>query len=205
MIVLINGGGPLSRYGVTSLVGRLVSPRSGNAVQPGELWAADNDAFKAWDEDRFVAMLNRRDRTPRCLFVAAPDVVCDPRATLERFDDWRWEIVGRGLPIALVGQDGAEAMDLPWDAFDVLFLGGSTGWKLSNAVADLATEAHRRGRWVHMGRVNSNRRMRIAREFEIDSIDGKGWGAFSVAYRKKHFPVLRSLTEQGRLFAEVPP
>ena len=199
MIVLVNGGGDLARFGSTNLVGRLVSPRSGNAIQPGERWAGDNDAFKAWDEGRFLAMLNRLDGTPGCLFVAVPDVVGDARATLDRFDDWRWEVAGRGFPVALVGQDGAEAIDLPWNECDAFFIGGSTNWKLSAAAGDLADEARRRGKWVHMGRVNTNRRMRIAREFHVDSLDGSGWSTFPGHYRDRHFPILRQLTEQGRL------
>jgi hypothetical protein len=42
---------------------------------------------------------------------------------------------------------------VPWDAFDVLFLGGTTDWKLGPAAADLTAEARRRGLVVHMGRV----------------------------------------------------
>jgi len=182
VIVLINGGPALDRFGPTDLVARLISPRSGNKIRPGERWAADNDAFLAWDEGRFLKMLNRVDAKKGCLFVAAPDVVGDARATLARFWDWRYEIVGRGLPIALVGQDGAEGMEWPWDAFDAWFIGGSTGWKLSAAAECLAREASSRGKWVHMGRVNSRRRLRHAAEIGCDSIDGTGWSRFPDKY-----------------------
>jgi hypothetical protein len=182
VIVLINGGPALDRFGSAGLLGRLISPRSGNAIRPGERWAADNDAFLAWDEARFVKMLNRIDGKPGCLFVAAPDVVADARATLSRFWDWWYEIAGRGLPVALVGQDGAEGMDLPWDAIDALFIGGSTEWKLSAAAEVLAAEAKSRGKWVHMGRVNSRRRLRHAMEIGCDSIDGTGFSMFPDVY-----------------------
>src|SRR5205807_2609030 len=134
-------------------------------------WAADNDAFKAWNEERFVKMLIRIESFERslCLFVACPDVVCDAAATLARFWDWRSEIGGRGFPVALVGQNGAKSIDLPWDAFECLFIGGDDAWKESTTAADLIREANRRGKWTHMGRVNSMRRLRIAYDTGCDS------------------------------------
>lgn len=200
MIVLINGGGALERLGPSPYLGRLLSPRAGNVPRPGERWAADNDAFLAWDEDRFISMLCRIEAYPGCLFVAAPDVVGDARATLERFDDWWWEIVGRGLPVALVGQDGAEDLDIPWDALDAWFVGGSTAWKLSAASADLVLEANARGKWAHMGRVNTQRRMRIAYDFGCDSIDGSGWSKFPDDYLRRDVPFLASLHRQKTMW-----
>lgn len=182
MILLINGGPALDRYGRGNRLGRLISPRSGNLVEGELVWAADNDAFKAWDETRFVRMLNRIDGHPGCLFVAAPDVVCDARATLDRFWDWRYEIAGRGLPIALVGQNGAEDLDLPWDAFDAWFIGGDDAWKLSRAAEDLTREAKRRGKWCHLGRANSRKRMRHAIAIGCDSMDGTGFSMFPDKY-----------------------
>lgn len=198
MIVLINGGGELDRFGPSEYLGRLVSPRSGNLIRPGERWAGDNDAFSAWDEGRFVSMLRRMEGVPGCLFVAIPDVVGDAKATLERFDDWRPEVVGRGFPVALVGQDGAEDCDLPWDAFDAWFVGGSTDWKLSGASADLVAEARRRGMWTHIGRVNSQRRMRIAHDFGCDSFDGTGWSKFPDHYLRRDLPYLRRLHRRAK-------
>lgn len=199
MIVLINGGGELDRFGPSDLTGRLVSPRSGNLIRPGERWAGDNDAFLAWDEDRFVAMLGRMEGVPGCLFISIPDVVGDAKATLERFDDWRWEVVGRGFPVALVGQDGAEDLDIPWDAFDAWFVGGSTRWKLSGASFDLVAEANARGKWTHMGRVNTQRRMRIAHDFACDSFDGTGWSKFPDHYLRRDLPYLGQINRRARL------
>jgi hypothetical protein len=201
MIVLINGGPALDRFGVSPYLGRLLSPRAGNVPRAGERWAGDNDAFLAWDEDRFVRMLCRVESYPDCLFIAAPDVVGDAAATLERFDDWRWEIVGRGLPVALVGQDGAEDRDIPWDALNAWFIGGSTTWKLSSASADLMREAKARGKWVHLGRVNSRRRLRIAFDCGCDSIDGTGWSMFPDEYLRLHLPYLDNLHRQATLWS----
>lgn len=200
MIVLINGGPALDRFGPTGYVGRLVSPRSGNRVRPGERWAADNDAFLAWDGPRFRRMLARLSGVPGCLFVAAPDVVADAAATLARFGEWAPEIAAAGLPAALVGQDGAEGLDLPWGEFDALFVGGSTAWKLSAAAADLCREARARGKWAHVGRVNTRRRLRVAYDLGADSVDGTGWSMFPDKYLRRDLPYLEGLHAQPLLF-----
>jgi hypothetical protein len=196
LIVLINGGPALDRFGPSGLVGRLVSPRSGNKVRPGERWAADNDAFLAWDEGRFRRMLGRLAGRPGCLFVAAPDVVGDAAATLARFAAWRPVIAAAGLPVALVGQDGAEGLAIPWDSLDAWFVGGSTAWKLSAAAADLVAEARARGKWTHMGRVNTRRRLRIAFDFGCDSVDGTGWSMFPDKYLRRDLPYVANLHSQ---------
>ena len=46
---------------------------------------------------------------------------------------------------ALVAQDGLECCVIPWDAFDVLFVGGTTQWKLSDPAYVLVREA--KGSW----------------------------------------------------------
>lgn len=47
-----------------------------------------------------------------------------------------------------------------------------TEWKTSEAVALLAAEAKRRGMLVHVGRVNSEKRMRFCESVDADSADG---------------------------------
>jgi hypothetical protein len=53
-----------------------------------------------------------------------------------------------------------------------LFLGGDTAWKLSHHAADVTGEAHRRSVPVHMGRVNSLKRLRYADRIGCASADG---------------------------------
>ncbi len=205
VIVLINGGGHLDRFGSSPYLGRLVSPRSGNSIKPGERWAADNDAYGAWDEGRFLKMLNRFQGTPGCLFVTAPDVVADAQATLDLFDIWQPRIAAMGFPVAFVAQDGAENLDLPWDRFTALFIGGSTDWKLSASAADLAAKAKQLGKWIHVGRVNTQRRLRAAFALQADSTDGTGWSKFPDVYMNRHLPVVRDLNQQGNFFHLLTP
>lgn len=147
---------------------------------PGVVTAADNDAFCAWDAGRFRAMLARlRGMDPAPLWVSCPDVVGDAEATLARFEEWEPEIRAAGLPVALVGQDGLEPAAVPWDRIDAFFVGGSTGWKLSGDAARLCREAKSRGKWVHMGRVNSRDRVRHAVAVGCDSVDGTQFSWFA--------------------------
>jgi hypothetical protein len=61
---------------------------------------------------------------------------------------------------------------IPWDEFDCLFIGGRDDFKEGPLVRDACREARRRGKWVHMGRVNTLHRLRIALDFGVDSVDG---------------------------------
>jgi hypothetical protein len=53
-----------------------------------------------------------------------------------------------------------------------MFLGGDTAWKCSDTARDVATEAQARGKWVHIGRVNSWRRLQLVADWPVDSVDG---------------------------------
>lgn len=152
-------------------LGVLTSPRAGHRHYEwlGLPWAADNDVYTG----QFDAKAFRRflDRDPvGCLFVAAPDVVGDAKATGALFGQWGRVIQAAGFPVALVAQDGL--VSPPWDGLDALFVGGSTEWKLGPAAFALMREAKRRGKWVHVGRVNTANRIRLARQAGADSVDG---------------------------------
>lgn len=142
-------------------LGKLLTPQSRNSARwagaGGLPWACDNGCFRRLDERAFRGMVRRVAGRPGLLWVVCPDVVADARSTLELFDAWEPELRAAGVPVAFVGQDGQEDLPLPWDRFEALFVGGSTGWKLSEAAADLTGEAKARGKLVHMGRVNSRR------------------------------------------------
>lgn len=162
----------------------IMSPRQGNRLPQQGMFAVDNGCGPGRDGkpgtgypgDRayleFLARMSARARL-RCLFATAPDVLGDAAATIERSARFVYRIrAWFGLPAALVAQDGLENLDVPWSWFDVLFIGGSTGWKLGPAARDLAAEAKARHKRVHMGRVNSLARLQYATELGCDSADG---------------------------------
>jgi hypothetical protein len=188
MLLLVSGATQsIEKHGV----GVLVVPKQWNLVErlplePGR-WAMDNGCFAGFDEGAFVRMLERFSglggraqgngcdgSTPTgCLFVVAPDVVADAAATLKRWPFWSQLIRGLGYPVAFVAQDGQTVDALPTD-LDAVFIGGSTAFKEGPIAGTLCAYAKARGLWVHMGRVNSKRRLKIAQAFGVDSYDGTG-------------------------------
>jgi hypothetical protein len=154
-------------------LGCIITPLQGQAVPPGAAWCADNGCFgKGYPGDD--AWWKWLDSQPRygCVFAVAPDVVGDAAATMARSLPWLAKIRAAGFPAAYVAQDGSDTTPPPWGQFDVLFLGGSTEWKLGPAAVALTAEAVARGIPVHMGRVNSRKRMRHAQQTGVTSCDG---------------------------------
>jgi hypothetical protein len=96
----------------------------------------------------------------------------DAAATWERSSKLFPEIQRRGFKAALVAQDGMEDTPVDWSLFDALFIGGSDGYKLGDGARRATAIAKLAGKWVHMGRVNSLKRLKIAIEFGCDSVDG---------------------------------
>lgn len=157
-------------------VGRFCGPRNhhrmADSVRAGFLWAADNDAFNGFNPVKFERMLDDLEGVQGCLFVTCPDVVADAAATFHLYLKWSRPILGRGLPLGYVAQDGATPDELPWNGMSALFVGGSTEWKLSVDAARIVEAAKDRGKWVHMGRVNTWRRLEYAKSIGVDSVDG---------------------------------
>lgn len=176
MLYLANPCAPSVRVAMQDgLLGYIDTPAQGNRRPAGVVWCADNGCFgKGYPGDlKWLAWLEKNaEDACTCLFATAPDVVGDASATLERSVPFLPTIRALGYPAALVAQDGLEDLDVPWDEFDVLFIGGSTEWKLGSAARALVRQAKVRGQHVHMGRVNSARRYRYAYEIGCDSVDG---------------------------------
>lgn len=139
----------------------------------GVVWCADNGCFgkKEFSEDRWFTWLKKHTDIEHCRFATAPDVVGDHAATLVRSRPWLPKIRGLGFPAAFVIQDGATIDTIPWDEFDCAFIGGTTEFKLGDTALQICREARRRGKWVHIGRVNSRRRY-LRFTSVADSADG---------------------------------
>lgn len=154
-------------------LGFIDTPAQGNLRPGGVTWCADNGCFgKGYPgDDEWLAWLAGMDPAG-CMFATAPDAVGDATATLARSAPFLSKIRALGYPAALVAQDGLESLPVPWGDFDALFIGGTTEWKLGPHARHLAREAIARGKWVHMGRVNSRKRLRYARDIGCRSADG---------------------------------
>lgn len=184
--------------------GRLMIPPGGfdgrdidEVVELRIPWACDNGSFNIFDQPRFEQMMDRLADRPYCHFVAAPDVVWNKWPaptppdrygdrhlaaiqTIERFKEWAPYIRERGLPAAMVAQDGLELYDseIPWELIDAWFVGGSNRWKTSAESEHYIREARRRGLWAHVGRVSSNERIRWCLAVGASSFDGSAYGRF---------------------------
>jgi hypothetical protein len=208
MMILVNGATKtVARY---PQVGCLVQPRKSNSIRrvawSGKPWAADNDCFQGFDVDAYwrmlwkIAVANRS----KLLWVACPDVVGDAQETINRWFEWFPQLDYLDLPAAFVGQDGLEEIsdEIPWDQMACLFVGGSTTWKLSDYVQNLMREAKARGKLVHVGRVNTLRRVRdlISMCADIDSIDGRSFSAWPDIKIPKGLRWIRQAKAQTFLF-----
>ena len=136
----------------------------------GVPYGLDNGAFTHFDEPKWRRLLIEA-REHRPVFVCAPDIVGSARRTLELWRHFRRDLLG--LPACLVLQDGIGDFDLPWTEIDAVFVGGSDAFKVSGEAFAACRTAKILGRWVHVGRVNTSKRVEqwlgIA-----DSIDGSG-------------------------------
>lgn len=183
-------------------LGLLTSPASANhphhAIHNGAWWAMDNGAFTNFDAPAFIRALKRYRKITRCLFVVAPDVWQDAAQTCDLFEEWHWVIRYCGYPVAFVLQDGMSQHEMRWDDFDALFVGGSDEYKLSDEARRYVQEAKQRGKWVHMGRVNTPKRLQQAKEFGCDSVDGT---TYVIEWRNvvRHLPILRDSTTYDQL------
>jgi hypothetical protein len=177
------------------LLALIATPAGGSPPPPGVAWCADNACYTGrypGDEAYLAWLARHRAHAGLCGFATAPDVPADAPATLARAAPMLPRIQQLGYPAALVAQDGLEQLPIPWHSFDVLFLGGTTTWKLSPAAAGLAARARAHGLAVHMGRVNSLRRLRHAAAIGCTSADG----TFLAYGPDRNLPTLLSWLDQ---------
>ena len=157
-------------------VGGVVDPRFGILTSPahkgipagiiaGMDWAADNGVYSgAFNAETYLPWLeSMREYAATCLFVLAPDVVGDATATANRYREWAHKIRRLGFPVGYAAQDGITELPL---AFDALFIGGTTEWKTGPGALLAIREAQRRGKHVHIGRVNWWQRYQYFRGLE---------------------------------------
>lgn len=195
------------------LLGCITTPRQGNRIPDGTLWAADNgrfgDGWRGYDD--WWSWLQRRvaEYGPdRCLFAVAPDRPFDAAGTLEDSLPWLPRIRALGIPAGFAAQNGSEDGEglIPWDELGpdgVVFLAGDDEWKLGDGAAKVADEARHRGLWVHMGRVNTRRRLRIAEVRGCSSVDGTTFAQFPDASVRTVLPWLADMRDRPSLFAAL--
>ena len=172
-MIYLSGTVRSALYGIANF-GFICTPAMGNVLPHSQLWAADTGCFAkpaAFSITNYQRWLATRDLSS-CLFATVPDRVADWNTTLSVWREHSSTLTDCGTRLAIVLQDGATEQTVPWDECAAVFIGGSTAWKLSPQARALAVAGRARKKWVHMGRVNSLRRLRIAQMWGCDSVDG---------------------------------
>jgi hypothetical protein len=161
----------------TGALGHLYSPGAQRGPFPFLPYALDNGVFSAWQknvdfpEDRWRRLLEWPDRfSQKPLWALVPDSVADRDRTLEKWERFSPVVRAAGFRPAFAVQDGMTFADVP-DSDCMLFLGGTTGWKVAAIPTWCATFPGR----VHVGRVNHFDRLLACYEAGAVSVDGNGW------------------------------
>jgi hypothetical protein len=87
----------------------------------GVPYGLDNGCFSKFERNIWLGQVAEA-RCNRPLFVTLPDIVGDARRTLDLFDHFYDHT--RGVPRALVLQDGIGQHQIPWAKLDAVFVGG---------------------------------------------------------------------------------
>lgn len=181
MLLLVSGATrtvrKFRRVGELIVPGAWALPNSLKLV-PG-MWAMDNGAYSGFEAEPFMAMLQRFHGRKGCRWVSAPDVVGDAHGTLANWPFWSKVIRGVGFRPALVLQDGMLSSEVPWQEIGAVFVGGTDDWKFSPQARTLCAYAKTRGLTVHVGRVNSRKRIWEAAHMGADSFDGGQYSMFA--------------------------
>lgn len=165
-----------------------------NPHEPESRFAIDNGAFSGFNAKGFRSLLEReKSRIDLCRWVAVPDIVGAAQRTRELFDHFRDEL--KPWPLAYVCQDGQESVEIPWGDIEAVFIGGTDGFKDSQATIDCIKTAKILGKWIHVGRVNSARRFEHFESLGVDSVDGTGLARYTLSRER-----VRHRHDQTKLF-----
>ena len=146
-------------------------------------WGVDNGAWSAFqqgkpfDEDAFSRAIDKVAEGAQ--WVVLPDIVAGGMASLELSLKWL-DRLGKGFPerLLIAVQDGMVPDDVREYLSPMvgLFIGGTTEFKLN--MEPWGKLARRRNCYMHVGRVNSLKRINACAQAGADSFDGTSVIAF---------------------------
>ena len=166
-----------------------VGKNSGGWNDHGLGSAIDNGAWSAfaldepWDREPFEELCERFGEGAD--FIVVPDVVGQARATLDNAEIWLPILEGLGRRRLIAVQDGMVPGDIEaWLSDEVgIFVGGNTDWKLTS-MPTWGRLAARVGCYLHIGRVNTVRRIAMCQDAGADSFDGTSATRYAVNLRR---------------------
>ncbi|APA90252.1 hypothetical protein BJG93_34635 (plasmid) [Paraburkholderia sprentiae WSM5005] len=179
----------------------LLSPKGSSLRSEGMPYALDNGAWTAYqqgqpfDEGSFLRAVDLVGE--RAEWIVLPDVVQGGMASLEFSLAWKERLRGIPTKVLIAVQDGVQLEDVAHELSPAvgIFIGGSTEWKEATAGA-WGSLARRRNCHLHVGRVNTVRRIKICAAAGANSIDGT-----SVSRYAKTLPKLDAASRQDDFFS----
>ena len=171
---------------------RLLISATGVHRSEGFAYGIDNGAWTAhqngedWDSVNYRGKFERLVSThgARADWIVLPDIVCGGLASLERSLMWL-ETLRQALPEAMLlipVQNGMETFDVePWlDAHTGVFVGGDTRWK-EQTMHVWGQLCGRASTHLHVGRVNTRRRIKLCAMAGAASFDGTSASRYAVS------------------------
>lgn len=164
---------------------RLLISARGVHRHEGFPYAIDNGAWTShqkgepFQEAPFRQLL--RSHGELADWVVVPDIVAGGEESLKMSTRWIPEVLSQTRQALFAVQDGmSPAQVVPLLGSRVgIFVGGSTEWKLQT-LPEWGRVAEARGCWLHVGRVNSARRIHLCGRARAHSFDGTSATKFSV-------------------------
>ncbi|MBS2132076.1 hypothetical protein KEX41_28220 (plasmid) [Burkholderia thailandensis] len=180
---------------------RLLVSAAGVLRAEGMRYALDNGAWsahqqeRAFDEDAFLRALDKVGE--RADWIVLPDIVAGGLRSLDYSLTWLERLRGFPRQLLIAVQDGVEIDDVREFLSPAIgiFVGGTTRWKEATAGA-WGSVARRRNCYLHVGRVNSVRRIRICAAAGANSIDGTSASRYALS-----LPPLDAASRQVDLFS----
>jgi hypothetical protein len=164
---------------------RLLVSAKGVHRTEGFGYAIDNGAWTAhqrgeqFDADAFVAVLDKLGAGAD--WIVVPDIVAGGLASLRFSQSWLQRVRSYGQPVLIAVQDGIDGYDVGsmLDERTGIFVGGTTAWKL-RSLAKWGQVAQDRNCHLHVGRVNSMKRIAFCAGVGAHSFDGTSVTRFAV-------------------------
>lgn len=173
--------------------GLMVSARGVLRTEGFDTYALDNGAWtsfqrgEAFDESAFQLAVDKLGE--RADFIVVPDIVAGGLRSLDFSLTWLERLRGVSTPMAFAVQDGmTPAMVEPYigagrSKAGYLFVGGSTEWKLAT-MSQWVELGRRKHAGIHVGRVNTVRRIKACLGAGATSFDGSGPSRYVLALRR---------------------
>lgn len=136
-------------------------------------YGVDNGAYSGFQERKYLSLVDECVDDPYCMWINLPDVPGSARATTALFHEYCFYPGLNVLNRCYTVQDGITPKMIPWQYITAVFIGGTTKFKNGKIARAVARGARKRGKWVHVGRINTPRRIDSWYN-DADSFDGSG-------------------------------